>query len=838
MYYTYVGNSGGMYQYSVTMKLFMRCNSGRMFNNPTTISVFDKGSYARITQLQVPLSNPENINIGNYDPCITNPPTVCYDVGYYNFSLSLPASANGYVITGQVNFRINGISNLQQVGQVGATYTGEIPGISALANAPANNSARFTGNDLVVVCANNRFSYSFAAEDNDGDKLQYSFCDAYQTGTTGMSVPPGPPPYQSVPYGSVYNGSAPLGSNVKIDPNTGLITGTAPPAGIYVVTVCVQEIRNGIVIATQRKDLQINIAPCDIAAAVLPEEYSLCHDTKNIFLSNLSTSPLIKTYNWEVTNNSGQVISASTQPTVSYTFPDTGRYGIRLVINKNQQCSDSDMCDVKVYPGFVPAFNVTGICFNKPTIFTDATTTVYGLVNSWSWNFGSGDTSQRQNPVYTYATMGTKTVYLIVANTVGCRDTVTQNIHIVDKPPLALAFRDSLICLNDRIQLQATATGGGQFQWTPDVSITNSSTALPVVSPPVTTKYYVELNDNGCRNTDSVLVRVTDHVTLSAMNDTTICSGDTIRLRIVSDGFQYSWTPAQQLMDANVANPFAVTNTNTVYQVTSKIGLGCSATARVAVTAIPYPVANAGPDLMLCFNTPGQLSGVVNGSSFNWLPIVSMSDPAVLNPFVKPSRSIAYVLSVYDVRGCPKPGRDTVLVTVLPDINAYAGTDTTVVTGQLLQLNATGGTSYLWTPSTGLSANNIANPVAVYNEPADRLHYKIEVFNEAGCADTTSVNVRVFATTPTVFVPTAFTPNGDGRNDILIPIAAGIQKIEYFSVYNRWGKLVFTTRINGHGWDGTVGGIPQGSGTFVWMVKAVDHTGTPYFQKGTVTLIR
>ena len=70
------------------------------------------------------------------------------------------------------------------------------------------------------------------------------------------------------------------------------------------------------------------------------------------------------------------------------------------------------------------------------------------------------------------------------------------------------------------------------------------------------------------------------------------------------------------------------------------------------------------------------------------------------------------------------------------------------------------------------------------------------------------------------------------------PIAVGIQKIEYFSIYNRWGQLVFTTTINGQGWDGKISGKDQGSGVFVWMVKAVDYLGRPYFQKGTVTLIR
>jgi gliding motility-associated-like protein len=91
---------------------------------------------------------------------------------------------------------------------------------------------------------------------------------------------------------------------------------------------------------------------------------------------------------------------------------------------------------------------------------------------------------------------------------------------------------------------------------------------------------------------------------------------------------------------------------------------------------------------------------------------------------------------------------------------------------------------------------------------------------------------------PEVFVPSAFTPNSDGRNDILRPIAVGMQRIELFNIYNRWGQLVFSTSVNGTGWNGTVNGQQQGAGTYVWMVKAINYNGAPYVQRGTAVLIR
>jgi hypothetical protein len=105
--------------------------------------------------------------------------------------------------------------------------------------------------------------------------------------------------------------------------------------------------------------------------------------------------------------------------------------------------------------------------------------------------------------------------------------------------------------------------------------------------------------------------------------------------------------------------------------------------------------------------------------------------------------------------------------------------------------------------------------------------------------------VTIFKTNPQIFVPTAFTPNGDGVNDLFRPVGVGIKSIEYFRVYNRWGELVFSTTVNGRGWDGKIqgwdgkiSGTPQATNTFVWIVKGTDYLNKPFLKKGAVTLIR
>ncbi|HEY6976074.1 MAG TPA: PKD domain-containing protein [Chitinophagaceae bacterium] len=841
--YTLKTISGSQYTYSVTVKMYMICNTYREFYNPAYITVFDKKTNERLKDLLVTLTKTEIISLDENDQCIINPPQVCHRIGYYNFDLTLPASPNGYILTTEVFFRVYNLSNLAPgYGNIGATYTAEIPGTFLLPSGPKNNSARFIGSDLVIICAGHPFTYSFAAEDKDGDTLKYSLCSAYRSDNFLFGVdlfPPAPPPYAPVPYGAEYSGGNPFGNKVSIDGHTGLISGIAPDPGTYVITVCVEEWRDGKFIATQRKDLQINVAACSFGSASLPASYLLCGNSKTINLENLSMSPLVETYKWRITDNTGSEIYTSTSPIVNYTFEDTGLFNVRLDVNAEAKCADSARSVIRVYPGLKPDFSYDNPCLNTSTQFTDGTSSAYGKVNSWNWNFGDttkpSDSSALQNPVYTYQSLGIKNISLRVTDSKGCIDTIYKNMEIFDKPPVRLAFADTLICKPDTLQL--IASGAGEYKWTPLIDISNTNSAQPTVVPKATTTYYVDLTLNGCTNRDSVTVHVVDHVTLKAMSDTTICSGDSIQLHIASDGLKYNWLPASQLNNATTQQPTAYTVTTTKYNVTAIIG-ACNATDAINVTTIPYPVAVAGMDTVICFGTEAILNGITDGSSYVWFPPEEIADIHALHTTVFPHATTTYILTANDTKGCPKPGIDSVTINVLPKIIAYAGHDTSVVINQPLQLNGSGGSLYQWIPPTGLSSSTIPDPVAVFTEPLENGRYKLLVSNDAGCSDSAFINIKVYKTLPSVFVPTGFTPNGDGRNDILRPVMAGMQRLEAFNVFNRSGQLVYSTNVPGKGWDGRIDGILQASGTFVWTIKAVDYNGLPYFNKGTVTLIR
>jgi gliding motility-associated-like protein len=850
MYYVWKSQNGNNHTYDFTLKLFRDCNppqGSADLDGNVIIGIYNNTTNTLLRSINVNLTERTKENLGSPNPCISNPPTVCYDVGYYRFTETLPASANGYTITYQRCCRITGINNiLPNSNQHGATYTAQIPGTSSLPTAPVNTSAKFLGIDTVIVCAGNYFCYNFGAADADGDELRYSFCNAFLGGSQGNSIPnpPTAPPYNTVPYQSPYNSSQPLGPNVTVDPSTGMMCGTAPTTGIYVVTVCVGEYRNGVLIATQRKDLQIKIGDCNVAKSLpavfdelgarIKPEAAGCRSFTYRFANDIPPNPLIHSYYWEFSDG-----ATYTTANPAHTFADTGVYTIKLVVNRGEQCGDSATSILRVYPGFNPDFTISGICVNKPIRFTDATTTRFGVVNSWRWDFGNtaatNDTSRLRNPTYTYPLATNYNASLIVTTDKGCIDTVRKPIDILTKPPLSVATRDTLICNGDSVQLHAV--GLGNFSWTPATRIVGGNTAHPTVFPTVTTNYVVQLDDQGCQAFDTVRVRVVNFVTLTAMPDTTICATDTLRLYSTGDGLRFLWSPAATLNDATLARPVAKPAVTTNYTLESRIGK-CVTTDEVRVTVVPYPVASAGPDTIICFNSSTQLRGTHDGTSFSWSPAASLTGATTLTPTARPTVTTAYVLTSFDTRGCPKPGRDTVLVTVNPQVFAYAGRDTAVVAGQGLQFTATGGESYAWSPSTGLNNVSIANPVGTYDGSFDSIRYEVEVRDAAGCAEMATVMVKIFKTAPRVFVPTAFTPNGDGRNDVVRPIAVGLTNLEYFRIFNRWGQLVFETTVNGKGWNGKLKGTDQGSGSYVWIVKGKDFTGKTVFEKGMVTLIR
>lgn len=845
MIYEYLGpgSTSNTKKYRITLRLFRDEGCGTVcapMPVSAGIGVFNNDDNKLFkSYYTVPLARSEQVATNPFPPCITNPPSLVYRVGYYTIDvIDLPNNSSGYTATYQTCCRVDGISNLGGATTVGATYITTIPGSNTLQNAQNDNSPQFAIG-ISVLCYNKPFVLDFSSTDSNGDSLVYSMCDAYNGGAArdaGFATP-APPPYAALGYGGGFSGSNPLGALASIDTKTGIISGIAPNAGEYVVSVCVQSFRNGKYISTHRKDFIVTIAPCDFASAELSPAYLSC-DGFTFNFSNLNNSALNKTFYWDF--GVGSVNNdTSTQQSPVFTYPDTGVYIVKLIVNKGTSCADSTTAIVKVYPGFFPGFTSnTPICKGRQVQFNDATNAAYGNINYWRWDFGdpsiNNDTSTLQNPAYTYIQPGDYTVTLTVGSDKECIKTIQKTISILEKPFLVLT-KDTLICSIDTLQLMASVAGPGTIIWSPNYSINNVNSLTPLISPDITTTYSAFFTDaKGCSATDSVKVSVVDFVTLRAGNDTTICKTDQITLSLISDGLNFSWTPSVSLDDSTLKQPVATPLTTTTYQVIGTIGK-CKKQDNIKITVVPYPNAYAGRDTSICIGNNAFLKGS-GGSIYSWSPIVFLNNPNIPDPVsVNPQYSIDYVLTVLDTIGCPKPVSDTVVVKVA-NIMADAGPrDTAIVFGQPLQLNATGSEAFYWTPEKWLSNSQISNPIAY---PEDNIQYVVHVSDSIGCADTDTIDVKLFKVDPDIFVPTAFTPNGDGLNDIFKPIPIGIKSFNAFRIYNRWGQLLYSSTVKDEGWDGKFKGAAQPTGTFIWYAEGVDYQDKKINKKGYVVLIR
>ncbi|QEC68187.1 T9SS type B sorting domain-containing protein [Panacibacter ginsenosidivorans] len=870
VYYKYIGpgSSAGTSVYEISLRLFRDCNvpcgdSTNVACLPVRAVVtiyLGTLPYSRMRILGLPLRDSLSITLTTYPPCVAYKPPVCYEVKTYSDTVSLADNDVGYIMAYQnccraasknqfgVEFTASGVP--------GVTYTANIPGKNVLP-AEHNSSAVFNLKDTALVCSGTKFAIDFGADDANGDSLSYAFASAYNGGifwSDGCTATPetglvcegtcaGPPPYDTITYNTAFgfSGTQPLGKDVSIDPVTGIISGTASSvAGRYIVNVFVYEWRHGKLIASHQKDFIIRVEECNIPKAKLEPSYLTC-DGFHLNFENESTSPLIFSYYWDF-GDPTNALDTSTNPTPGYNFPDSGIYKVTLITNRGAQCSDSTTTLAKIYPGFIPDFNAKGGCVLVPYQFMDLTRSKYGTVSNWKWNFGdypvTSDTSIIQNPQYLYPSPQQTAVTLIVGDTKGCLDTIMKQIIVYDKPPLQLAFKDTLICATDTLQLHASDSLANTpaFSWSPAININNTNIPDPFVYPKSTSIYQVALNDNGCTVNDSVTVNVVPFATLDLGADTTICLTDSIQLFPATNAIYFAWFPVTGISDSKIKNPFAKPLINTEYKLTATVG-GCTASDSIKINVAPYPQVTSGADTSICYGKTVVLFAKTIAPSFAWNPVNSLLNANTLTPTAAPTSTTAYIITVTDNNGCPKPASDTTIITVTPPISAFGGNDTVIVANQPLQLNATGGTSYTWSPTTGMNDPYVANPIVTLGTQYDSMTYHVTVsINSCSAGD--DIKVIVFKTEPNIFVPSAFTPNGDGRNDIIRPKVVGMKQFNYFRIYNRLGQMLYATSALDQGWDGNISGTPQPTGTYVYMVQAIDYTGRVVTKKGTIVLIR
>lgn len=840
MIYQYVGkgSAANTSTYRITLKLFRDQNTidGAAMPASVYIGIFDNGTKKQYPSqgayTEVFKTSETAVAVNPFPSCITSAPNLKYNVASYTYLIDLPDNTDGYTAAYQTCCRVAPIENIENEGgsTTGSTFFCIIPGKVA-DNSPAFNTS------IDAICGNKPFRLEFGAKDPDNDSLVYYFSTAYAGGYSNNSnnINPAPPPYNTVTYITPFTAVAPLGNLATIDPKTGTITGVAPPIGRYVVTVAVDSYRGGAKLSTAYKDFIVNVTNCDFAGARLDPKPVQC-DSFVVSFSNDDFSPLNKTFYWEFGDPASGINNFSNLERPSHKYSDTGVYVYKLVVNRGQDCSDSITQTVKVYPGFVADFDVDGRCINSQIIFTDKSSTKYGAINNWKWDFGvqgdQADTSRARNPVFSYNKEGDYPVSLTITSTKGCQKTFTDTIKILQKPPFKIT-NDTLICNIDTLQLNATGTG--TIVWSPNYNINNTTIFNPLVSPKTTTTYYADYEESrGCTNRDSLIVSVVDRVTLGMPSDTTICLTDSLTLKPTGNALHFLWTPDITLSSGTSPNPIAVPTGNTTYNLIASIGK-CNTAGAVTVRTVPYPVADAGNDTTICLNESILLNGS-GGSIYEWFPATYLNDSHLASPVATPLVTTQYILQVRDNKGCPKPVYDTVTIKVIKPFVDAGPRDTSIVIDQPLQLFAeSNAETFQWIPSTGLNDPFSQGPIALLNNDQQ---YVVRAVTDGGCIAFDTIMVKVFKLKPGFYVPNAFTPNNDGLNDVLTPIAIGMKSITYFRVFNRTGLLIFSTKEMHKGWNGNYKGALQDSGTFVWQAEGEDYMGNRIRQKGSVTLIR
>jgi gliding motility-associated-like protein len=547
MNYTCLGNN----EYEITLTIFRDCfygNPNAWFDNPASIGVFDVNNEL-LQEIQIPLMNNDTLQPTLSGDCFVVPPDVCVHTTTYAAIVTLPPIIGGYQLAYQRCCRNQTIVNIIDPLGTGATYGLTI---SEQALLECNSSPQFEAWPPLYICVNEPIVFDQSAVDVDGDSIVYKLCAPLQGADPNIPQPqpPNPPPYDPVtwvdpPFGvdNMLNG-VPGGQPLEIDPQTGLLTGLPNTVGQFVVGICIEEYRNGILISTTRRDFQYNVGVCGqwVASFFAPEVQ--CEDFEVSF-DNQSYGTDQFLWNFGDPTNPG-FTSMETSPL--YVYPDTGLYQVILIAGPDNPCVDTFQQEVYLqYNSLFPDFSFAlETCTDSMAIqVTDLSMDTLFEITNWYWEFlpGSEQTSNLQNPVFYAYETGVYTVQLTVTAENGCEKTISQAIF-VDLIEEELEGDTLQICFGEAIGLNDEFSPVYQYQWAPEADFEDPSLPNPIVSPPETTTYSVTISDadDFCHIERSITVAVAPPLEIIIPEDTVICAPDILLTASAEGALFYEWS--------------------------------------------------------------------------------------------------------------------------------------------------------------------------------------------------------------------------------------------------------------------------------------------------------
>ena len=523
-------------------------------------------------------------------------------------------------------------------------------------------------------------------------------------------------------------------------------------------------------------------------------------------------------------------------------------------------------------------------CGNTNICFTDISSSCSGFnANSWSWNFGDiglpANFSTLQNPCHAYHTTDTDSILLQVTANSGCTNTTLVPIYIkVNSIPQITThvinpYNGVVACTGQTVSYSGTATSIDpikDYVWTFG-AFGQTATGPKTVNTYAATGTYLDTftvsTIFGCTAQffGSVNVLQTPTIAIAQTNPPQICRGATYPLNATTTDpgtTIFLWGPNSGMGAPNFvcqnANCSAVTctpSTNSVAYVQGLASNGCTGYGDTVLLKVIQPITlTVTPSSdTICIGQSVQLHGVsIGATAFVWdAKDSSLNFDSIPDPIATPKH---IGMNVYTLRASNTCFKDSVQVHIAvggyPVISLGApGYDTlTVQTGSTLPMfnyvhlsNDTFKT-FVWTPSTGLNCNNCSDPVVTV---AGNELYTLKATTIYGCSDTDYLYIKTFCQNSQVYIPNAFTPDGDGRNDVLMVRGSGIKLVKNFRIYNRWGQVVFE-RANFNvndpqfGWDGKVRNTSTFSppDVYVYYCEVVCDDDIPFTYQGNITLIK